>query len=336
MLEYPPEQTLSSNSLPGDLDFSLYLSFLQQLKGSSQVLVLRSSDFTTLPQEDDVTALSSAMKDFEEYIGNNADEVKALRLSGSYFHELREYLDKVKKHPLSAADSSLTEPFYGVKFHASKYHASSDSAADVSGLKLPDVNKYICYELDVDITADVKDKELDNDDDDEKDHHRAEESAPTDKKRKVKSSPPTVIKTDDATDGQFWFSKDEVFRQPRTSLSLFLATNQVLTASPIMPLIGTLWSQLAARKYYNAALAGLNFDFSLTRRGLDFSFVGFTSDKLLDLAKEVARDISDTSFWQGINQGIFDNYRERQLRALKSCTRSTHIHIVLIYIGCPG
>ncbi len=88
---------------------------------------------------------------------------------------------------------------------------------------------------------------------------------------------------------------------------------------PALSLLGSVFAQIAARRYYQSAISGLNYQLGFTSRGLSLAFYGFTP-KLAQLASDVCADVGSESFWDAqLTPELFQICKERQIRLIKSC-----------------
>jgi secreted Zn-dependent insulinase-like peptidase len=157
MLDYPMPEIMSVGQLL-DETFSLskFQSYLSKLLNDPCLIVLRSKDFSHLPN-DDVSKLNEMMQSFEA----SSIAVDQMKATGDYFLTFRRWLDDYERHnPVSISDpvntdisKSLTleyEPFYGVPYEHSDFSFSDSDVAKVSSetsMCLPGMNRFISYDL---------------------------------------------------------------------------------------------------------------------------------------------------------------------------------------------
>lgn len=145
------------------------------------------------------------------------------------------------------------EPWYGVSYHTEAPSADmhknwmATRSGEIQGppLSLPGPNEYICYELadapikestehivSVGLTGEVEEDT------------NVEKAEGLDKGgRLLRSAKPTPVTRGDSTN-TFWYSKDQVFNQPRTVFQCLLHTTNCADGHPENSLMGSIYTQI--------------------------------------------------------------------------------------------
>ena len=148
-------------------------------------------------------------------------QLEASKLSGQYFRHLRAFLDDRFQAVRSPVGSFRTEPFYGVPYHVEDLDcdpkALQESLRDVSPvtIALPPPNPFICTEL-------IDSGSTNTDDEPNEPTLRPIRSAPPKNVEVLLDSNMDRCNLADEELRELWYSRDEVFRQPRSIFFLLL------------------------------------------------------------------------------------------------------------------
>ncbi|KAJ1437208.1 Metalloenzyme, LuxS/M16 peptidase-like protein [Ochromonadaceae sp. CCMP2298] len=293
MHEYDPKHILSAGWLLDEtVDLPLMRQWLAMLQPETGLCVQRSSKFGAIDSTgtqmggigtDDAAYLDTMYKRMDATgAGLTEQELDAARLTGKYFELLAE------------SDSQIgvtqVEPFYGVPYLIQPLPLEKLATGGVSDIRLPGENLFICTDL-IGQVLDTTPKPL-------------------------RSQPPVRLEVE----GEVWFSPDQVFRQPRAVVFNLLLAPSCADGHPVLSLISQVFSQVVARRYYQASQAGLSYSFSLGPRGVGLSFFGYHS-RLSVLAGEVSADVGSMAFWQSVDPKVIQICKERILRTLRSTSK---------------
>ena len=299
MLNYPSNHIISAGYLLDDIDIELFRSYVEKLKPETAITVLRSRNYSWLVDDtpNDSTLPAPDTKDGE--------------------------------------GANRKEPWYGVSYRTD---APSSELFDTwvghregtktgLSLSLPGPNPFICYELadavisprnDVTTSTSIPttsatigtDGSLTESD-------QIEIRTPV-----LRSTPPVRVSTAGDTDkgDAIWFSKDEVFRQPRSVFQCLLHTANCADGHPENSLLSSVYAQIATRNLYNAGIAGLGYDVGVGARGVSLTIQGY-SPKISVLTEQVLKEFGDPSFWQQVDPAVVDLCKERMIRSLASWSK---------------
>lgn len=177
------------------------------------------------------------------------------------------------------------------------------------------------------------------------------------------------------TAASMWISQDEVFCTPKSMLHVFIPrlvpAHVTSNVHPRNALYNTLLDQVISREFWDAYAAGLSADVSWSRRGLSLKFRGYSeglfpfaqlichqllghvsSSSLLDADDDNNNNGHDKATGlqrQGglcrrkITPVLFENFKERQLRSIRSCKCTLpssplhpsicRYHLLMIYLS---
>lgn len=137
--------------------------------------------------------------------------------------------------------------------------------------------------------------------------------------------PPTLIVADAKT-GRLWHRLDDRYALPKSSLT-FLIRNAAVdndnsgdvwqyssNASVHSSLLSAMFTEAQAQETYDADLAGLQWNLSVSACGVRFAFSGF-SDRLSDLSQNVLKEFLSNEF---IKESHFLSAKDRLLRNLRT------------------
>ena len=137
--------------------------------------------------------------------------------------------------------------------------------------------------------------------------------------------PPHLL-VDDEQIGRLWHRLDDRYALPKSKLSFLIrnaAVENVLVdgvweydsiAAVHSSLLGAIFSAALAQETYDASLAGLNWDLSLSMSGIKLQCSGF-SDRLPDLALKVLDSFLSSDF---IKESFFEAAKDRMERSLRT------------------
>lgn len=86
--------------------------------------------------------------------------------------------------------------------------------------------------------------------------------------RVLRSAKPTPITRGGDSTNTLWYSKDQVFDQPRTIFQCLLHTTSCADGHPENSLLGSIYTQIVTRNLYDAALGGLGYDLGVGARSV--------------------------------------------------------------------
>lgn len=140
--------------------------------------------------------------------------------------------------------------------------------------------------------------------------------------RKSRSSPPVQLLPQVLSGLQreaLWHSYDEAFGHPRTVISILLES-PFTSSHPIYSLMGNMFAQATAEKYFPSSFAGLRFSAGIGARGIQFSFAGY-STRLSTFALNVTQRFCSETFWSSMPDEIFVNCKDSMVRGLRGWTK---------------
>ena len=222
MLDFPLEKVLSAGYLLGNLDVSQLRDFLSMLTSSRSVVFLRSQSFENLPA-DDVTYVDFLLDACKDSVNppEVSESIEPSPIRSYSFASLSEYKHTSVSIEEDVNSKTKIEPYYGVSYELEKVPPQQLTltlpAEAQSALTLPQPNRFLCLEL-----LSPKYLKLDNGAQDhaevvvkETDIHTGVEKSPIRSPPPLQYSPAGVTAEAGDTSG-IWFSRDEVFKQPRT------------------------------------------------------------------------------------------------------------------------
>jgi secreted Zn-dependent insulinase-like peptidase len=129
-----------------------------------------------------------------------------------------------------------------------------------------------------------------------------------------------------------WFKQDNHWRIPKLNVLVTLetleASNSALAVAHADLLASTLKEVLAEYSYY-ADCAGLHYDITLAKGGLELSFSGY-NDKLSELAYKTADELQKLASSGPVSEDIYDRLKQTLLRKYKNYKYSQPYHIAMI------
>ena len=256
------------------------------------------------------------------------------RCSPTAWEEI-ERLEKGERNEGDSADASVverrTEPWYSVDYFLSslsdasvkRWQGQAEPFFDASSLlRLPAPNRYIprTLELCPDLPEEARqgpriEKEID---------------------------PPVLLKETNDGHCRLWHRLDDRYALPKSVVTLLIrnaATENVLddagvwkhdTAAAVhSSLLAEMFSQAQAIDTYDADLAGLRWNLSLSSNGIKLTCSGF-HDRLADLALQLMHDFldRDSGFLQ---QSFFDSTQERIVRNLRTFFQARRADSIAMY-----
>ena len=221
-----------------------------------------------------------------------------------------------------------TEKWYGVDYYLQhipvemlkKWNSSDDSYLNIRNtLALPRPNRYVprTLELCPDLPDEAKagpriEKEID---------------------------PPELV-VDDPRMGRLWHRLDDRYALPKSIVTILIRNAAVShvkndqgiwipdsMASVHSTLLSGIFGQALAQETYDADLAGLHWNISMTAAGIHISCSGF-SDRLPDLALDIVRQFLQADF---IKENFFLSTKDRVLRSLKTYFQSRRADSQALY-----
>ena len=146
---------------------------------------------------------------------------------------------------------------------------------------------------------------------------------------------------------QLWYSPDELFHTPKSTIALFILTPLCGDSHPLNSLVSTVYSQLSSFKYYAPSIAGLEYSTQVNNRGLQLTVSGYTpklKKLMLDLchdwfthahAHAHVHEQSGSSVWSNMTDEYFFNLKARSIQNIQSWNTNrpdTQADTVLNYI----
>jgi insulysin len=241
------------------------------------------------------------------------------RCSDGAWNEMEDMFTK-SDDELNVSVEKLIEPWYGVDYFMSQVDVKSlHNFTDASALlALPSRNDFIPQSLELcdDLPPEAKagpriDKEID---------------------------PPKLIVRDERV-GCLWHRLDDRYALPKSSLTLLIrnaATNNIKedsiwqydsNAAVHSTLLNAMFMEALAQETYDATLAGLNWNLSLSARGVKLSCSGFSS-RLPDLALKVLDSFLADHF---LKESYFLSAKDRLLRSLRTYFESSRADSQALY-----
>lgn len=291
MLNYPSNHIISAGYLLDDIDIELFRSYVEKLKPETAVTVLRSRTYSWLADDapNDSTPPAIDTKDGE--------------------------------------GANRKEPWYGVSYRTdspstelfSTWTGQREGTTAGLPLSLPGPNPFICYELADAVINPPTSSFLASSSTLDINGDLIEEVEGT---RLLRSPPPVRVSSAGDVDGgdAIWFSKDEVFSQPRSVFQCLLHTANCADGHPENSLLSSVYAQIATRNLYNAGIAGLGYDVAVGARGVSLTIQGY-SPKIAVLTEQILKEFGDPSFWRNVDPALVDLCKERMLRSLKSWSK---------------
>ena len=136
--------------------------------------------------------------------------------------------------------------------------------------------------------------------------------------KKLRSNPPILVHEkfhDNVLRERIWKSSDEVFGNPKSAISILVDSPYCFGGHPTNNLIGSIFAQTYAEKFYPSSFAGLKYSVSLTSRGILLSFAGF-SPKLCAFTKDVTETFCSDGFWKDVPDNIFESCKDKLVRSI--------------------
>ena len=268
------------------------------------------------------------LPEYSVIIQRNPDFESWISEDGMYGHNEDENINE----PLVRADASVgdcansVDTYYGVPFHKEKIkdeflmRFTNAMKTSIHNFELPGKNRFIPSELISEADGESVFRNV------KKVNMFSDQSVPLDVASeevdeyidaKKTSDPPVMSRSlHIPPQSELWHSKDQVFGFPRSVFVTQIRSNAARDGSPLNSLIGNIFSQLVARKYYQASQSGLYYSVSVGIDGLSLGFQGF-SPKLPELVAEVSADFANRSVWDNVDENVFLTAKEKLLRTIK-------------------
>jgi secreted Zn-dependent insulinase-like peptidase len=306
MLDYPMHEIMSVGQLLDEtFSVSKFQSYLTKLLNDSCLIVLRSKDFSHLPN-DDVSKLSELMQSFEA----SSASVEDIKTNGDYFLLFRRWLDdyqrdtpvysSVSVNPEASKSSSLEyEPFYGVPYEISDLCFSDNSKqSSEKSMHLPGMNRFISYDLLNYTTAtsheldETREIEWDNPSFVVTDNVKTVNSR---KEKPLQSDPPKLLACFDEISNAFklfpnefavgqhpsksirnslWYSVDQIFGTPKTVVYFFFRNSHSGMFFSLFVCVVVVLVLFLGENHPVSALIGTIFDQMTIKRYYDSSIAG--------------------------------------------------------------
>lgn len=205
------------------------------------------------------------------------------------------------------------EPWYGVHFYQEKIADTLHGIQENTDLFLPPTNSFIPRYL------------LES-------NYINRENSLDISTNGIYSNPPTCLQPPTSNNSTCWWSEDLLFSQPRSALYGLIGNHLDKIWSPsyeenhLNVLAERLINQITASKRYPATIAGLHQSVSWIHSGIQIRCNGY-SRHLPILFSEILDDI--TQFDPRVYSTMFENVKEKYVRALRSWTRDRPDEICL-------